>query len=141
MKTLLSLSFLFLLGCTTFAQSVKKVEAQLFWETNIQSFLDGDLDAVVEQTEFPIAMFDEDLDEELFRENFPFLFDELTLEALAAQSYRDIQILDEDPSELIYMVSIYTETQMEDEILESMTMLYFKKFEGKWKLFQIEIAG
>lgn len=141
MKTLLSLSFLFLLGCPTFAQSIKKVDTQLFWETNIQPFLDGDLDAIVAQTDFPIAMFDEDMDEELFRENFPYIFDELTLEALAAQSYRDVYVLDDPPSELIYMVSIYTETQMEDEILESTTMLYFKKFEGKWKFFLLKVAG
>lgn len=141
MKTLIASTILFLMSSMAFSQSVDKVEAQAFWDNNIQSILDGDIDAVVEQSVLPMVVFEEEMDEEMFREAYEYIFDENVIATLMGMSYRDIELIDEDPKALVYMVSIYSEIEEEGEIYESMTFLSFKKFDGKWKLSQIDIAG
>jgi hypothetical protein len=142
MKMILTICAAFLLfGSSVQAQTLNKVEPQQFWETNIQAILDQDLDLVVSQSHFPMSTFEGDWKENDFRDAFEILFDETTIAALQSQTYRDIQPVEYEPGEITYMVVILTEMEVDGEMFESATILSFKKFDGVWKLYNIDMAG
>ncbi|MCJ8291973.1 MAG: hypothetical protein HRT58_18995 [Crocinitomicaceae bacterium] len=142
MKTFFTMLAGFLLiSSSVFAQSLNKVEPQQFWETNIQAILNSDLDEVVSQSYFPMTTFEGDWSKKDFINSFDMLFDESILAALRDQSFRDIQAIESSPGEITYMVVIITYTEMEGETYESATILSFKKFDGEWKLYDIDMAG
>ena len=142
MKTFFTLlSGFLLLSSSAIAQSVNKIEPQQFWETNIQSIIDGDIDAVVSQSYFPMSTFEGEWSKNDFMDAFEVLFDETTLAELRSQTYREIQPVEYNPGEITYMVVIVTETEIDGEYYESATILSFKKFDGVWKLYDIDMAG
>ncbi|PHR30805.1 MAG: hypothetical protein COA38_09700 [Fluviicola sp.] len=142
MKTFFTMLAGFLLiSSSVFAQSLNKVEPQQFWETNIQAILNSDLDEVVSQSYFPMTTFEGDWSKKDFINSFDMLFDESILAALSDQSFRDIQAIESSPGEITYMVVIITYTEMEGETYESATILSFKKFDGEWKLYDLDMAG
>ena len=125
----------------SFSQSINKIEPEQFWETNIRAILDSNIDEVVSQSHFPMATFEGDWSKNSFIDAFEILFDESVLASLSSQTYRDIQAFEDGPNKVTYMVVIVTETEYEGEFYESATMLSFKKFDGEWKLYQIDMAG
>ncbi len=131
----------FIMSSSVIAQEINKIEPQQFWETNIQAILDSDVDKVVRQAHFPMTTFDGDWSEEPFIDAFDMLFDEAVLAELKTQSFRDIQPFEGNGGEMTYMVVIATETEFEGELYESVTLLSFKKFDGEWKLYDIDMAG
>lgn len=131
----------FIMSSSVIAQEINKIEPQQFWETNIQAILDSDVDKVVSQAHFPMTTFDGDWSEEPFIDAFDMLFDEAVLAELKTQSFRDIQPFEGNGGEMTYMVVIATETEFEGELYESVTLLSFKKFDGEWKLYDIDMAG
>ncbi len=142
MKTFMTLFVGFMLMTSfAFSQSLNKIEPQQFWETNIQAILDSDVDEVVSQSHFPMITFEGDWSKNSFIDAFDILFDESVLSALKSQTYRDIQTFEDSPGEITYMVVIVTYLESEGEVYESATMLSFKKFDEKWKLYQIDMAG
>lgn len=142
MKTLFTMLAGFLLiSSSVFAQTLKKVEPQQFWDTNIQAILGSELDEVVSQSHFPMTTFEGDWSKKDFINSFDLLFDKSILAALRDQSYRDIQPIESSPGEITYMVVITTYTEVEGETYESVTILSFKKFDGEWKLYDIDMAG
>jgi hypothetical protein len=142
MKTFFTLlAAIFLLNTTSHAQSVKKPDPQHFWDTNIQAIIDGDVDQVVSQSHFPMSTFEGDWSKNSFIDAFDILFDESAVEALKLQNYRDIQAVEDSPGVMIYIVVITTEMEIDGEIFESATILSFKKYEGEWKLYNIDMAG
>lgn len=142
MKTFFSLlTTVLLLSSTSFAQSINKTEPQQFWETNIQAIIDGDVDKVVSQSHFPMTTFEGEWKKKNFVDAFDILFDESAIEELSSQNYRDIQPLEDSPGKMTYVVVITTVSEFEGEVYESSTILSFKKFEGEWKLYQIDMAG
>jgi len=130
-----------LLNTTSFAQGLNKTEPQQFWNTNIQAILNSDVDAVVGQSHFPMSTFEGDWSKKSFKDAFDILFDESALEELSSQSYRDIQPVEDSPGVMTYIVVITTEMVVDGETFESSTILSFKKFEGEWKLYNIDMAG
>ncbi len=122
------------------AQSLNKTEPQQFWDTNIQAILDEDVDAVVEQAYFPMSTFEGDWSKRDFKNSFDVIFDRSVLEALGKQTYRDIQATNGTDG-LTYKVVVMTYTEIDGELYESATMLYFQKFDDEWKLFKIDMAG
>lgn len=142
MKTLLSLfAGLLLITSSALSQSLNKIEPQQFWETNIQAILESNVDEVVSQSHFPMTTFEGDWSKNSFIDAFDILFDESVLASLSDQTYRDIQTFEDSPGKVTYMVVIVTRTEYEGEFYESVTMLSFKKFDGEWKLYQIDMAG
>ena len=142
MKTFFTLLAGFLLmSSAVSAQGINKIEPQQFWETNIQAILDSDIDEVVSQSHFPMSTFEGDWSRKDFINSFDMLFDESILASLKNQTFRDIQPIEDYPGEITYMVVIVTYTEMEGEMFESATILSFKKFDGAWKLFDIDMAG
>ncbi|MFK7783789.1 MAG: hypothetical protein AB8B56_01665 [Crocinitomicaceae bacterium] len=142
MKTLFTLlTGIFLINTTSYAQSIKKTEPQHFWETNIQAIVDGDVEEVIRQSHFPMSTFEGDWSKNSFSDAFDILFDASAVENLKSQSYRDIQPMEDSPGKMTYVVVITTEMEIDGEIFESATILSFKKFEGEWKLYNIDMAG
>ncbi len=142
MKTFFALLVGFLImSSSLIAQEINKIEPQQFWETNIQAILESDVDKVVSQSYFPMTTFDGDWSEEAFIDAFDMLFDKAVLVELKTQSFRDIQPFEGNGGEMTYMVVIATETEFEGEFYESVTLLSFKKFDGEWKLYDIDMAG
>lgn len=142
MKTFFTLLVGFLLvSSNTFAQGINKTEPQQFWETNIQAILDGNVDEVVSQSSFPMSTFEGDWKKNDFIDAFEILFGAAELAELRSQTFRDIQPVEYEPGEMTYMVVIVTETEEDGEYYESATILSFKKFDGKWKLYDIDMAG
>lgn len=142
MKTLFTpLTFLLLLNSSSFAQSINKTEPQQFWDANIRNIISYDIDAVVEQSHFPMTTFEGEWSKKEFKDAFDILFDGEAISVLDLMTYRDIQPLEDGPNNVIYVVVITTETEYEGEVYESSTILSFQKYEGEWKLFQIDMAG
>lgn len=142
MKIFLSLiTGLLLTTSFAFSQSLEKVEPQQFWDTNIKAILDNDVEKVVSQSHFPMSTFEGDWSKKDFMDAYEILFDESVLGDLRMQSYRDIQPVEYTPGEITYMIVIVTETEHEGEVYESATILSFKKFDGEWKLYDIDMAG
>ena len=135
------LTAVFLLNTTSFAQGINKTDPQHFWETNIQAIMNGDVDEVVRQSHFPMTTFEGDWSKKTFIDAFEILFDESALEELSSQSYRDIQPMEDSPGNMTYVVVITTSMIIDGETVESSTILSFKKFEGEWKLYNIDMAG
>lgn len=124
-----------------FSQSVDKVEAQAFWETNIQAILNENVDEVVSKSHFPMSTFEGDWTKDDFIDAFEILFGISELTELKTQTFHDIQPVEYEPGEIEYMVVIVTETEIDGELYESATILSFKKFDGVWKLYAIDMAG
>lgn len=142
MKTFFTLlSAIFLLNSASYAQSVKMPEPQHFWATNIQAIIDGDVEEVISQSHFPMSTFEGDWSKNSFSDAFDILFDASAVENLKSQSFRDIQAMEDSPGVMTYVVVITTVTEIDGEIYESATILSFKKFEGEWKLYNIDMAG
>lgn len=142
MKTFFTLlAAIFVLNSNSFAQGIKKTEPQHFWDTNIQAIIDGDVDEVVRQSNFPMSTFEGKWSKNEFIDAFEILFDESSVEELKSQSYRSIQPMEDSPGVMVYVVVITTLTEMDGEIFESSTILSFKKFEEDWKLYDIDMAG
>jgi hypothetical protein len=142
MKTFFTLLAGFLIiSSSAIAQGIDKLEPQQFWDTNILALIDGDVEKVVSQSNFPITTFDGDWSEEAFIDAFEILFDRTALAELKTQSFRDIQPFEESGGKMTYMVVITTLTESDGEVYESSTLLSFKKFGGEWKLFDIDMAG
>lgn len=142
MKTFFTLLAGFLLfSSSVFAQGLNKMEPQQFWDTNIQSILDNDMEKVVSQSHFPMTTFNGDWSEEEFMDGYDLIFDELFLAELQKQTFRDIQAFEEGGGMMTYMVVVTTVTEYEGEVYENSTLLSFKKFDGEWKLYDIGVAG
>lgn len=142
MKTFFTLLTGFLiLSSNALAQGINKIEPQQFWETNIQAILNGDVEEVISQSHFPMSTFEGDWSKNDFSDAYDILFGEAELAELRTQTYRDIQPVEYEPGEMTYMIVIVTETEIDGEVYESATILSFKKFDGAWKLYDIDMAG
>lgn len=137
---LLILISAFSLSPSVNAQDLDSDEGENFWARYIDPILLYDLDQVVDQTSFPIATYEGDLNEEDFLELYEIIFDEATIDALSYMDYTAIKVLGYDEN-TIYQLSILTEFEIDEEYYESATILSFRQENGSWKMFQIDIAG
>jgi|GEM_PF-1307875 hypothetical protein len=151
MKTLLITSFLFLNGFI-FSQKADLNTVKTFWDANIYEIIILDQEGIEKHTYFPVEgswgyilnLEDpESTTDEDFTHNLKEIFTEEVRVALRNKTYNDLVHHTDENGELNFIVQVITTTQMEGsgEVMESMMILYFKKFEGEWKLFQIELAG
>ncbi|MDG1333467.1 MAG: hypothetical protein P8P74_14115 [Crocinitomicaceae bacterium] len=142
MKTFFTLlTTVLLINSSSFAQSINKTDPQQFWDTNIQAIVNGDVDEVVSQSHFPMTTFEGEWSKKDFTDAYEILFDETAIAELSSQTYRSIQPLEDGPNNVIYVVVITTVTEFDGEVFESSTILSFQKYEGEWKLYQIDMAG
>lgn len=142
MKTFFALFIVLLfVTTTTFAQDANENDQKDLWETNIQAILSGDVETVVSQSYFPMTTFEGEWDKAYFLEAYDIIFDASVLAQLSELSYEDIQLVENETEDPSYMIVIATATEIDGELYESATILSFKKFDGAWKLYAIDMAG
>ncbi|MFT5860875.1 MAG: hypothetical protein ACI865_002991 [Flavobacteriaceae bacterium] len=141
MKLIYTFLLLLAIAPASSAQEVDEDEAEIFWEDNIQAILDLDKEKVMSQTNFPLSTFDGDWDSKAFESGFDLIFNEDLIAQLKYESVRSIQPVEYEPGEMTYMLVILSSTEIDGEQFESATMLSFKKYEGSWKLYRIDMAG
>ena len=134
------LAAVFLSSAPLNAQDLDTDEGVDFWAWYISPILQYNVDEVIRQSSFPLATYEGDLSEEEFRELFPVIFDETTLETLSYMDHNSIQVLGYDEY-TVYRVTIYSEFEIDGEYFETATILSFKQEFGAWKMFRIDIAG
>jgi hypothetical protein len=121
-------------------------------DNNIHEIIALDEEKIIEHTAFPVAgswgyilnLDDpESVTDEDFTHNLKDIFTDEVRLALRQKTYNDLVHNMDENNELNFIVQIVSTYTMEDteKMMESMMLLYFKKFEGQWKLFQIELAG
>lgn len=125
---------------TAHAQSFDAEEGENFWARYIDPILLYDVDQVVDQTTFPIATYEGDLNEEDFRDLYEIIFDETTLESLSEMDYTSIEVIDSEVGR-VCIIAIMTMFEIDEEYYESATILSFEEIDGSWQLFRIDIAG
>lgn len=130
------LLFVFLTGAfRLMAQPTDKEAAKQFWNDNIAAIAHGNKNRVIAQVHYPLIVHKtktEEWSKEKFIKRYETLFTESVTTELRNGSYKDIWQMNSDkPS--IYMVSC-------SESAESMTtfIFYFKQFNGKWMLYQVD---
>lgn len=117
------------------AQPTDKEAAKQFWNDNIAAIAHGNKNRVIAQVHYPLIVHKtktEEWSKEKFIKRYETLFTESVTTELRNGSYKDIWQMNSDkPS--IYMVSC-------SESAESMTtfIFYFKQFNGKWMLYQVD---
>ena len=122
------------------AQDLDSDEGVDFWAYYISPILQYEVDQVVNQASFPLETYEGDLSEEEFRDLFPVIFDETTMESLSYLDYTAVQVLGYDEY-TVYRITILTEFEMDGEYYETATILSFRQENGNWKMFSIDIAG
>ena len=122
------------------AQDLDSDEGVDFWAYYISPILQYEVDQVIDQATFPLETYEGDLSEEEFRDLFPVIFDETTMESLSYLDYTAVQVLGYDEY-TVYRITILTEFEMDGEYYETATILSFRQENGNWKMFSIDIAG
>ncbi len=123
----------------SFSQLSDEEEAEIIWETNIQAILDLDKKKVLSQTVFPLNTYKGVWNRSTFISDFDFIFNTDLLKDLKYQDVRDLQPSEEESGELAFILIVMTFTEIDGEDFESSTIFSFKKFEGDWKMYNIEL--
>lgn len=120
-----------------YSQISDKAEAQKFWDSNIKAIVDLDKTKILEQTNFPLEIMigDQMWSKDEFNAKLEKVFTPILREELQSGSIDDIDawVLGEDEGDT-YMIVCFSEFE-EYQIL----VLMFKQFEGKWKLYGIDL--
>lgn len=152
MKTILIIAFTFLTSIT-FSQLVQKAELEEFWNSNILPMVKIDKETIISQTNFPLEgawgyMVDDLSDPEswtaeLYTNNLEKIYTDEIRIAMRSKTINDLAHFTTEEGETALLLSIMIETydKESDMTFESSYMFFFKKFEGNWKLFKIDIAG
>jgi hypothetical protein len=152
MKRLLLLSLLTISPFfKSFAQKADLETVQSFWNSNIAAMISLDKETIISQTNFPllgswgyVIELDGDADswtKEDFVQNIDKIFnDDLRVKLRRMDHNQLVHHLDEN-GQLNFILQLLFITEEEGVKYESATLLYFKQFDGIWKLYQIEYAG
>lgn len=150
MKTFLFV-LIVMLTKISFSQKASLETVRNFWDSNVMEIIRLDEDKIIEHTNYPVdgswgyvlelegepeTWTDTD-----FNNGLSTIFNTELRVALREKTYNDLVHHENEAGELEFILSISFTTSTEDAEFESMTFLYFKKFEGIWKLFKIENAG
>jgi hypothetical protein len=150
MKSVVTLTFSLIIsvvvGQKTDFETVKK-----FWDTNIAEIIRLDQDSIIEHTYFPVSgswgyvMELEGDAESWTKEDFisaiPSIFNEELRKKLKEENYNNLVHHIDESGNVHLILQLNFETYTSEGIFESTTLLYFKRFDGVWKIYQIEYAG
>jgi len=139
MKYLFVLS-LALLSFGALAQEGMEESKKEFWESAINPIVAGEMEKVVSQTTFPLKTDFGTYDEEKFRKEYNVFFSKEAMLDLRRQNADSAQPV-EYGDELTFMVIALMEEEIDGEIMESAYVYSFKKVNGTWMLYQINMAG
>jgi len=147
----LFLLLLLMSSTISFSQIANLETVRNFWDTNIMEIIRLEKDKIIKHTNYPVEgswgyVLELEGEAEIwttedFNAGIPLLFNEELRSAMRSKSYNDLVHFKNDNGELEFILQVTTITSTEDGDFESSTFLYFKKFEGVWKLFKMEYAG
>lgn len=152
MKSLILLVFSSL-TIFSFGQLVPKHEVEEFWNSNMLPIIKLDKATIENQTNFPLegswGYIVDDLGDpeswtkELYVENLGQIYSDAIRIAIRSKSINDLAHMTTESGETALLLSVYVETKDKesDIVYETSYMFFFKKFEGVWKLYKIELAG
>lgn len=150
MKTLLFL-LIITISSSTNAQIASLETVRNFWDTNIMEIIRLDKEKIIEHTNYPVEGswgYVLELEGEPdtwttaeFNNGLPLIFNDQLRIALRSKTYNDLVHFENETGELEFIIQLTSITSTDDGDFESSTFLYFKKFEGVWKLFKMEYAG
>ena len=136
---------------SSFSQKADLETVQSFWNSNIAAIISLDRETIISQTNFPlegswgyVVELEGDADswtKEDFVQNIDKIFNDEMRVKLRRMDYNQlVHHVDED-GQVNFILQLLFVTEEEGVKYESATLLYFRKFEGIWKLYQIEYAG
>jgi hypothetical protein len=152
MKTFLIIAFT-QLTIISYSQLVSKPELEQFWNSTILPIVQLDNETVISQTNFPLdgawGYMVDDLSEPeswtqaLYSNNLEKIYTNEIRIALRGKTINDLSHFTTDEGQIALLLSILIETydKESDMTFETSYMYFFKKFDGYWKLFKIDIVG
>jgi hypothetical protein len=152
MKTFLIIAFT-QLTIISYSQLVSKPELEQFWNSTILPMVQLDNETVISQTNFPLdgawGYMVDDLSEPeswtqaLYSNNLEKIYTNEIRIALRGKTINDLAHFPTDEGQIALLLSILIETydKESDMTFETSYMYFFKKFDGYWKLFKIDIVG
>ncbi len=152
MKTFLIIAFT-QLTIISYSQLVSKPELEQFWNSTILPIVQLDNETVISQTNFPLdgawGYMVDDLSEPeswtqaLYSNNLEKIYTNEIRIALRGKTINDLAHFTTDEGQIALLLSILIETydKESDMTFETSYMYFFKKFDGYWKLFKIDIVG
>lgn len=150
MKSIATLTFCLIIS-VVFGQKTDLETVKKFWDTNIVEIIRLDQESIIEHTHFPVSgtwgyVMELEGDAETWtKEDFisaiPTIFNEELREKLQKENYNSLVHHIDEVGNLHFILQLNFETITSDGVFESTTLLYFKRFDGVWKIYQIEYAG
>lgn len=152
MKLVFSLAICFL-SLFSFGQATGKEVVLSFWDSNIQSIIDFDKAKIIEETNFPLEgswgytieleTSPDQWTKEDYVNNLDKIFNEELRNNLMSKTYNDLVHYKDETGTLSFIINLNFLTKDPEigESFESSTILFFKMFDNKWKLYSIEYAG
>lgn len=152
MKTFLIIAFT-QLTIISYSQLVSKPELEQFWNSTILPMVQLDNETVISQTNFPLegawGYLVDDLSEPeswtqaLYSNNLEKIYTNEIRIALRGKTCNDLAhfTTDEGQTALLLPIMIETYDKESNMTFETSYMYFFKKFDGNWKLFKIDIVG
>ena len=152
MKTYLIIAFT-QLTMITHSQLVPKPELELFWNSTILPIVQLDKETIISETNFPLegawGYMVDDLSEQeswtqpLYSNNIEKIYTKEIRIAIGGKTINDLAHFTTDEGQIALLLSILIETydKESDMTFETSYMYFFKKFDGYWKLFKIDIVG
>ena len=152
MKTYLISSFT-QLTMITHSHLVPKPELEQFWNSTILPIVQLDKETIISETNFPLegawGYMVDDLSEQeswtqaLYSANIEKIYTKEIRIAISGKTINDLAHFTTDEGQIALLLSILIETydKESDMTFETSYMYFFKKFDGYWKLFKIDIVG
>ncbi len=130
---------------------IDTLELKKFWNDCMLPIMSLDKDQLKQIVNFPLAgdwghmvglnKPEEQWTEKEFYSNLQKLFYPEYLDKLKKQTYKDINVYQQDNGEINLLVTANFEMTVDNFKTESSTILRFKKINNKWKLYVISHAG
>jgi hypothetical protein len=148
--------FIFLFICILFivngySQRADLKTVQDFWNANIVEIINLKNSEIIEHTNFPLEgswgyAIDYESEEsswtsDLYKNNLSKVFTSELRNALSEMNYNQLVHHTDENGELNFILQAFLTTNVDGDTFESSTILYFKKFDGIWKLFKVELIG
>lgn len=148
-----SILFIGIIVFTSFISLGQKADLETvesFWKTNISAMISLDKEMIIEQTNFPLEGSwgyaigldgdAQDWTKEDYTSNLNLIYTDEVRIKLRGLDHNHLVHHKDAAGELNFILQLNFVT-VSDGPYESATLFYFKRFDGVWKLFQIEYAG
>lgn len=116
-------------------QLVDDGQLKWVWDRTMPGIIDNDIEKVLTQTHFPLEVFrgkKETLSLEAFREQYATFFSPFVISQIKNSSYRNLDAWSLEDDEVVMVLFCKQSPGSEKKY-----HYYFKRYDGKWKLYLI----